>query len=396
MAIAAPTSSAEPAWKASAAFVVMMAAQSVSGLIFAVPPPVLPLLAREFGSNGAFVAQMVIALSSFGMMAGALVSGWVVERGGVRQTIVASLVGFGLLGSGVLVVHSVWLLLGSRLLLGVVAAFITTACTVLITDTYHGSARSRVMGYQTGVGSALSVVCILAAGGMAQSLGWRAPFGIYAVFAAVVLALALASVPATQPQPAAETPAGGHGFLRLWPLYLTAAFLFVFAIGIGAQLPFLLQDHNVTSPVIQATIIGALTVFNSLASFAFGRIQAAVGARWTFGLGLMALGAGFVVIGVFPGAWAAGIGASLTGLGMGFFIPQLWVRASELAPEAVRGRALGFLNAVMFFGGFVSPFIFNPLHDLLGLAGAFIALGGAVLAGAVAVVIFRPKMLVSD
>jgi MFS family permease len=81
---------------------------------------------------------------------------------------------------------------------------------------------------------------------------------------------------------------------------------------------------------------------------------------------------------------------------MGLFIPQLWARAAELAPEAVRPRALGFLNSAMFFGGFCNPFVFGPLHSLFGVAGAFVALGAMVAAGAVAVFVFRPRALVAD
>jgi MFS family permease len=267
---------------------------------------------------------------------------------------------------------------------------------VLLMKTYQGDARARLIGYQTGFGSIASVIVILAAGGMAQSFGWRAPFGLYGVVAAIVVALAWASVPSTPAEVAALTPQGGHGLIRLWPLFLLAAGLFVLPIGLGAEMPFLLKDQGVTSPVAQSVVIGLVTACNTLGSFAFGRVRAAVGARWTLAIGLLATGTGCLVIGLSRGVVPAGVGTSFVGLGMGLFIPQLWARTAELAPEAVRGRALGFLNAAMFFGGFCNPFVFGPLHSLFGLAGAFAALGAMLAAGAVAVIVFRPKVLVAN
>jgi hypothetical protein len=40
--------------------------------------------------------------------------------------------------------------------------------------------------------------------------------------------------------------------------------------------------------------------------------------------------------------------------------------------------------------------VFGPLHSLFGVAGAFVALGAMVAAGAVAVFVFRPRALVAD
>jgi MFS family permease len=396
MAVSAPTATAEPAWRLAAVFVVMMAAQSVAGMIFAAPPPILPMLAQEYGANGPWVARMVLSLSSFGLMLGALVSGWVVERGGVRRTIIGALVVYGLLGSSVIVIHSAWLLLGSRFLLGVVASFVTTACTVLLMNTFQGEARARFVGFQTGFGSIASVVIIAASGGLAQTFGWRAPFSIYGVFALIVVALALVSVPQTPVEAAAPKPAGSDGLLGLWLLFLVAAALFVIPIGLGGEMPFLLKDEGVTTPVVQSAVIGATTAFTTIASFAYGWIRAAIGARWTLAIGLLTMASGLLIVGLTRGALPAGAGTSLVGIGMGLFIPQLWARTAELAPEAVRPRALGFLNSAMFFGGFCNPFVFKPLHSLFGVTGAFTALGVMVAAGALAVIALRPKSLVAN
>jgi MFS family permease len=386
----APDSAVKPAWQVAALFVVMMAAQTVGGIVFGVPGPILPMLAKEFGEDGRTVAEMVIALPSLGMLLGAFISGWVVERLGLRWAIIGSAGAFGVLGSGVLAIDSAWLLLSTRFGLGVIGSFLTTACTMLLMQTYSGEQRSRFIGYQTGVGSAMSVIGILMAGAMAQTFGWRSPFIIYAIFAAIVVIVAVPSVPSGRSVEAADKSVK-FNFLSIWPVYAAAALLFVPIIGLGAELPFLMKERGEPSPMVQSIVLGILTVMNTLMAFNFSKVQGNLGGAKAFALGLLFYGTGFLIIGFVPGTITTGIGTGLIGMGVGLFVPQLWVWTGELSAEAVRGRALGYLTSAMFFGGFCNPFVYGSLHKIFGLPGAFVAIGAALALGGVAVVALRPK-----
>ena len=60
----------------------------------------LPQMAGDFGSRGEFVAQMMMALTSLGLLFGALASGWILKRAGTQVTLIASALVYGLAGVG--------------------------------------------------------------------------------------------------------------------------------------------------------------------------------------------------------------------------------------------------------------------------------------------------------
>jgi dipeptide/tripeptide permease len=76
------------------------------------------------------------------------------------------------------------------------------------------------------------------------------------------------------------------------------------------------------------------------------------------------------------------LGCCLTGLGGGLLNVYFPVLLMELAPPAVRSRAVGLLYTVQFLGDFVNPFAIYPLRLLFGIEGAFVAIGALMSAGA--------------
>jgi hypothetical protein len=70
-------------------------------------------------------------------------------------------------------------------------------------------------------------------------------------------------------------------------------------------------------------------------------------------------------------------------LGVGFAIPNLTLRLSELASPAWRGRVFSGLVAGIFLGQFVSPLVVQPLIHTAGVGDAFTWTGAVMVAGAV-------------
>jgi MFS family permease len=372
-------------------YIVLLTGQSYGGLVFGVPPPVMADLARAYGggAEGAFNAQLATGLPALGMVIAGLISGWLFERAGLRRPILGSLLAFALLGSAVIIIDASWLMLGTRLLLGFVTGLLAPGITTLVAQTYDGPARARVIGLQIGIGSLATLAAILISGATAQYIGWRAPFAIYGVVGLLAFLLALPSVTGGRP-PAAASVSSEWGILRhLWSIYIVSGLLFIVTIGVGAQIPLLLTDHGVTAQVVQAVVVGTVTVFSTAGAFAYGRVRRALGGKRNFALALLMCGAGMGVIGVSRGAVDAGIGAALVGSAMGLFIPHLWSLTAELTPEPVRGRALGYLNTAMYVGGFAYPFAFTSLLNMFGRGGACIAIGVVLAGAAVATVVAK-------
>jgi len=270
---------------------------------------------------------------------------------------------------------------------------------MLLAQSYTGEARARLLGFQAGAGSLAGLAALVLSGALGGILGWHVPFALYGVTALPVLFVVLGCVrDATIPS---EAKAGGRGnvaaVLRLmWPVYLAACLLFTLPMASGAALPFVLQARGVTAALPQSLIISTFTVFAAAGAFLFGQIRARLGARVTFALGTALGGAGMLLIGLSSDAVLAALGNGIAGLGLGLFVPHFWSTATDLPPEALRGRAVGLLNSAMFLGGFTSAFIVGALNHGFGRSGAFSAIGLAALAFAGALAVMRRGVLVGS
>jgi MFS family permease len=353
-----------------AALIVTMAALASQSMLFGLPPPLLPAMASSFGAHGPFIAQMIMASGSLGLMLTSVASGAAVRAVGLRRMLILAALIYGLCGMVPAATANVSLILASRVATGAGSALLTTACTMLLAHLLHGDARSKAMGFQTATGSLAGLATLGIAGATVAALGWHVPFLLYGAFAAPVALLALFGVPEIRLAPSER----GQGFaaaLRcVWPLCLAGCALMMIPMIAGSQTPFLLNAIGVTRPVEQSVVIGMVTLFSMVSGAGFGAVQARLGPNRTLALGLACAAAGMACLGLAGTAPIAALGCALIGIGVGLYVPYLWTMATGLVPEALRGHAIGLLNTSMFLGGFVYPFVVGALQRWVGLPGA--------------------------
>ena len=375
------------------ALIVMMSGLASQSMVFSLPGPLLPALARHFGAQGQTIAQMLFALASLGLMLTSITSGAIVRAIGVRAVLILSTALFALAGSVPAITANVGLLLGSRFVLGGGCGLLTTGCTLLLAHNFNGPARSRALGYQTATGSVLGLVVLLLAGATVTRYGWQPPFLLYGIAALPIMLLAMFGV-APVPLPARAAAGGfGQAFARTWPICCGGCALMMVPLAVGSNGPFLLASIGVASPFTQSIIIGSFTVMSALGGVVFGRCQAALGVARTFAAALLLAAIGMACMGFAANGAVAALGYVLVGFATGLFIPHLWVMSTSLVAESLRGDAIGLLTTSMFFGGFLYPFLFGPLQRWLGLAGALQAVGFLLAAAAVCMVVARRTRL---
>ncbi|MET0377208.1 MAG: MFS transporter, partial [Rhizorhabdus sp.] len=159
-----------------------------SSLIYDALPPIMSDLARHFGGGrqGAFLAQLAGTLPLFGVMIGGLMSGPLIERYGLRLALLGAMALFGLAGSAGAVLDSATPFLTARLVMGVAAGLMTTACTTLVAIFFRGGRRARMNGFIISMGSIGGIVFVLIAGWTAI-WWWRAPFLLHGAVVLVFL-----------------------------------------------------------------------------------------------------------------------------------------------------------------------------------------------------------------
>lgn len=358
---------------------VLLASAPAMALLYTAVSPVLPELAGYLGGDpgeAALMAQLVMMVPSIGLMFGGPLTGWLVDRLGARFLLIVCAGIYALTGSAGLYLDSAWSLLLSRFFLGISAAGLGTSTLVLIGGSFDAQARNRIVGYQSACGALMGLLSMLLAGYLGQLAGWRLPFSFY-LLGVPLLLLSLVVIPKPAPGPVAMgDKAREKGSIRsLIPLYLGFIPLFAAVFTSSTQTSFLLADSGVSKPTILALVLAMSALANTLGASGYGFLRSWLGNRHVFFLGLIALSIGHVVLGLSSGAWVAGLGCAMTGLGAGVLTPHLVNLVLDRASENQRGRAVGVMYSALFFGSFLNPLLMAPLAALFGRHVAVFGIG---------------------
>ena len=358
---------------------VLLASAPAMALLYTAVSPVLPELADYLGGDpgeAALMAQLVMMVPSVGLMFGGPLTGWLVDRLGARFLLIVCAGIYALTGSAGLYLDSAWSLLLSRFFLGISAAGLGTSTLVLIGESFDAQARNRIVGYQSACGALMGLLSMLLAGYLGQLAGWRLPFSFY-LLGVPLLVLAMVVIPRRAPAPAAvDYKAKEKSSIRsLISMYLGFIPLFAAVFTSSTQTSFLLADSGVSKPTILALVLAMSALANTLGASGYGFLRSRLGNRHVFFLGLAALSIGHVVLGLSSGAWIAGLGCAMTGLGGGILTPHLVNLVLDRASESQRGRAVGVMYSALFFGSFLNPLLMAPLAALFGRHTAVVGIG---------------------
>jgi MFS family permease len=370
-----------------------MSGQISQGVTFTAFMAALPLMARDLGSHGPFVAQMTMALASMGLMCGAIVSGWILERLGTRGMFLATTLVFAVVGGAGLILRDPWPLLVSRFVTGFASVCMTTACMWGIAAEYDGDRRARVLGISAAVSNVASLTSTVLGGYIAEHGSWRLTFLQYPAVGLIACALAFVSVRQVKPEREDAGEARQGFLLRLLPFYLLVTVLFAVLFMGSTQFAFMLEEDGIRNPATRALFMGINTVVGAVTSFCYGALQQRLGVRGIFTFGLLCMTAAAASLGRGVGPAYAILGATLMGLYTGVVGPYIYHVVSERTDAFSRGRAIGLLSAFAYLGGFLNPVVFAPLSDAIGLRNVFMVVAClmAVLAIFTAIRLIRPR-----
>jgi len=377
-------------WRYWCAYAVMIAPNAAVGLTLAAMPPILPELAVRLGSDRA--AQLVTSVSGFGMIVGGLFSGRLLERTGVRNFTLASLVIYGVFGTLCWFLSSALTMGLSRFVLGMGGVFFSTAALALTAATFTGEARSRVIGLQQATSQVVNVCAVFIVGAMVAVTGWRGAFMLYGAFAVLLFVLALlgvskaisagAAAPAGATASAVEAPASSAFLRKIAPICALTTLMGILTVIPMAQLPFVLADNGQGSPQQVSLVLGVNFVFAAISAMSFARLTGRFGKPATFMAGLTCGMVGIALMGLTHGLPLSCVAAALAGLGTGIYNTYVFDHGVEISPPVYHGRAAGLLFAFMFFGAFINPLVAGLFSQIFDLHNAFPAMAlVAVLCG---------------
>ncbi|WP_226482841.1 MFS transporter [Natrinema amylolyticum] len=365
----------------------LMLAATLPALSGGIVNPVLPAIEAAFPSvpNAGVLAQLVSTLTGLIIAIFAPIIGVLVDRYGRKSVLIVSMIIYGIGPSLAYFLDSLYLILGTRIFLGIAVAGIMVSVTTLIADYFTGKRRETVMGWQGAMmpfGAAVAMI----AGGIMADLNWRTVFLTYLI-ALLMVPLVVRFID----EPDVETASDGSSLPSLTELrnilgelplaFLTGVYLtmFIGMIGynqINVEIPFYLQMVTSVSGTMTGIAIAIVSIVAGLVSLNFDRIRERFSPISIIAGIFAATGIGFIVASVTESYWIIVTGIVIAGAGLILLTPTInyWVAAR--VTEQYRGRALSGVTTTQFLGMFISPIAAEPLIARLGTGQALLAIGG--------------------
>lgn len=362
--------------------------------------PILPRLLDEYkGVPGHdYLVPMVLTVPALCVALLSLFAGMLGDRFGRRRLLLASFVIYGAFGVAPVFLTDLWLILLTRIGVGIAEALIMVLTTTLIGDFYKGATRDKWLAGQTAFAS-VSALLFFNLGGALGEFGWRTPFWVYGSALAM---LVLVLIYTWEPKPDAnEAPASmalswaGFPWARILPIIGITIYASIFFYTVQIQASGGLVALGLDSPARIGFLTSVASLGVPLGTFIYSRLRTARVSRLLlveFGL----LAVGFMLMSKSGSVTGFLTGCFINQVGAGMLLPTLLVWSMSFLAFEVRGRGTGMWQAAFALGQFLSVLIVTFIALRVGgLLNAFGWLaGGSAIAAVIALVMTqrRPAM----
>ena len=358
--------------KATLATYLLLLINCLSPMAAIVVAPSLPQMQAHFASVPNVEFLIPVALTIPGLLVALLspLVGFLADRYGRKQLLVASIVGYGLFGLMPMFLDSLYAIIVSRIALGCVEAVVVTISTMLIGDYYSGAQRQKYLALQTTFASSSAILFFMVGGALGE-IGWRMPYVVYAVPLALAL---LSKIMLWEPQAAnmASDEEQARENVTFRPLVLLGICVVTY---IGAvmfmilqiQMAYLLGDIGEHSPQTAGLVASACSVMIVLGTLSV-HLLTRLGLRTPHCLALAfgLIATSFLLI---PGVhtWhAIMVVALINGLGCGLMLPTLAIWNMRELPWQRRGLGTGMWYGSYCLGMFCSPILVVAVGKVSG------------------------------
>jgi MFS family permease len=350
--------------------------------------PVVHLLLDEFKSvpyHDYMIIGGVLTMPAIWVLLFSPVAGWLADRFGRRNLLLASMVVYAFVGIAPAFLNNLYAIIAARIGVGICESIVITVSTTMIGDYFKGRTRERWLASQTAVASVSALGVIYLGGQLGAAYGWRGPFYLY-IYSLVLAFGVFVFVwePKVDPPPsadptspmAARTEFPWARMVGICSLTLLASTCFYTVVTKNAE-------AMVALGVSDPAAIGRYTMLASIGVPVGTFIYWGVSRwpiHWLLLIDFVLLGVGFGVMGRATAPTAYAWGSFINQLGCGIVLPTMLVWATRGLTYSIRGRGIGMWQAAFAIGQFLSGMAVTLLSkELGGLLPALQAMGVAAM-----------------
>ena len=370
-----------------AACISLILVTPLSGMAQSCLTPVLPQISQHFAGQpyADVLVRLMVSGLSFTMVLGSLWTAPLAERMGQRGLLVASLAVFAIAGTLGAFIDNLYLLLISRLLVGVLSAIESVIVTAMFTTGLPLQQSNRWLGYYITAGT-LGAIGVLILAGQWGASSWRNVFLLHLFAIPVMLAL-LATLPRRS---LVESPAKSPARPKSSKIGRFPWTMSIFGALIGGVtgmplvfLPFHMAAIGDVDPQHVALALISSAGAGGLVAFAYGRIRRHLSMAKISILAFVLFFFAMLIVVTAHGIVSIVGGMLIFGMGMGLINPNFYaVVAATSTPEA-RTRILGMTRAVYAAAPLVFQLLLEPASRYWGpwapMAGIAVLAGVGVL-----------------
>ena len=353
--------------------------------------PILPLYAQQF-AIGTTLVGFLIAIQGTARIFANLPAGRLADRVGANRLLAAAawIATAAALVGGLAPTYSVLLL--SRLVQGVASAISQTAGLTYTANISGPEKRGRYLSVFQGFFLLGNSIGPIIGGYVAQFLGYRAPFFLFAILTLLVGIWMWVRLPNPREQaaPVAAKESRPHpGFLiTLRSMLSKPGVVLVSLIGLSAAYT-RAGTRNMAVPLLGADIglsegeIGLMLTIIFIATvcavFIAGTLSDHIGPKRIITPSWMVLTLGMVILALASGYWSFTAGAIVFGLASGLSSPIPITYISKSVDEDSQGMALGLYRTFNDVGLIFGPIVMGWVADLRDIPAGVMVNAGLVL-----------------
>ncbi|MBR2255682.1 MAG: MFS transporter [Candidatus Methanomethylophilaceae archaeon] len=330
--------------------------------------PALPEMAHVFSDMDGILINLVITLPALAIILVGLVVGALADRLGKVKVLCISLAIFFVSGVSGYFLNDLIAVLVGRFFVGVGIAGISSCCSALISEYYHGDDRVRALGLQAAA-MGIGAFVLELAGGILADFGWHYPFLIYALgLLLLMMAVVALKEPSHHHEDGSAHVDGNKGYDRTLVAYcyvaifLAMLFMFVFP----SKIPEYMEQNLGSTPTVTGLMLGVLGIFNAVTSMFHKRISESVDEMHIVTVGFLSIGvAGFVFL-TQPSYASITLCALFLGVGLGLITPAVLNILASQCDRNNSGKIMGGYSTFFYLGQFVSTFVIALVISLFG------------------------------
>lgn len=319
--------------------------------------PALPQISLAFPEYDGIWITMIITLPSLAIAVTGFSVGMMADRFGKVRTLCVSLAVFAAAGMSGYVIDDLPLLLVSRFFVGVGISGLTSCITALLSEYYHGTARVKVLSYQSAA-MGIGVLVLETGGGALAGYGWHSPFLIYGL-GFVILALVIVSLREPKPMELSSArPADGRTGDRSVILYCYVGIFctMLFSFTLPTRLPTYMAEVLGEASLTSGIVLGIHGTVQACVTLMHRRIADHVDRFAIIPLGLCLIAVSLAMFALPAGLAVTIVNACIMGVGIGLISPTVVNLLAEQVTSDTSGKVMGGYSTLLNLGQFICTF----------------------------------------